>query len=209
MGIRERRKREHINREKIILQSAKKLFFKNGFFAVTVEKIAEISEIGKGTVYSHFKSKEEIYARVFEEGLSTLLQYLKEAADICDGKSLSIKKCLDAYIQFYRMNKEYFDILLFIDTVGNPIKIPTEILKRVRTKKEEALNILKNAIKNDIDNGQFHKDIDLKQTAYLLWGTINGVLHLVESRLIKENELMSILDRGLQIVLRGLQENDL
>jgi AcrR family transcriptional regulator len=40
------------------------LFSDDDWQAVTVEQIAERAEIGKGTVYKHFASKDEIYARL-------------------------------------------------------------------------------------------------------------------------------------------------
>ncbi len=46
-------------REKL-LQTAIKLFMKNGFHAVTVDAISEKAGITKKTLYHHFKSKEEL-----------------------------------------------------------------------------------------------------------------------------------------------------
>jgi len=40
------------------------LFRDHELNAVTIEQIAEAADIGKGTVYKHFKSKDEIYARI-------------------------------------------------------------------------------------------------------------------------------------------------
>jgi AcrR family transcriptional regulator len=64
MGIQERKEREFLRREREILQAALKLFSEDDWQAVTVEQIAERAEIGKGTVYKHFASKDEIYARL-------------------------------------------------------------------------------------------------------------------------------------------------
>lgn len=64
MGIQERREREFMRREREILDAALGLFRTDDWQAVTVEQIAEKAEIGKGTVYKHFQSKDEIYARL-------------------------------------------------------------------------------------------------------------------------------------------------
>jgi len=48
-----------LKREKL-LQSAIKLFMKNGFHAVTVDAISEEAGITKRTLYHHFKSKKEL-----------------------------------------------------------------------------------------------------------------------------------------------------
>lgn len=64
MGIAERKERDFLRREREILDAALELFTTGDWQAVTVEQIAERSEIGKGTVYKHFASKDEIYARL-------------------------------------------------------------------------------------------------------------------------------------------------
>ena len=64
MGIQERKEREFLRREKDILDAALTLFGTEDWQTVTVEQIAERAEIGKGTVYKHFTSKDEIYARL-------------------------------------------------------------------------------------------------------------------------------------------------
>ncbi|HEX6307538.1 MAG TPA: helix-turn-helix domain-containing protein [Longimicrobiales bacterium] len=64
MGIHERREREFLRREREILDASLELFATENWQAVTVEQIAEKAEIGKGTVYKHFQSKDEIYARL-------------------------------------------------------------------------------------------------------------------------------------------------
>lgn len=64
MGVLERKEREFLRREREILDAALALFATEDWQAVTVEQIAERAEIGKGTVYKHFASKDEIYARL-------------------------------------------------------------------------------------------------------------------------------------------------
>ncbi|MBM7074224.1 TetR/AcrR family transcriptional regulator [Shewanella sp. 202IG2-18] len=73
-----RKQKVFAQREHDILDAA--LYLLNGanWQAVTVEQIAKQAEIGKGTVYKHFSSKEEIYAHI------TLNHYQKFTALISD-----------------------------------------------------------------------------------------------------------------------------
>ncbi|HSJ13558.1 MAG TPA: TetR/AcrR family transcriptional regulator [Longimicrobiales bacterium] len=64
MGITERKEREFQRRERAILDAALGLCACDEWQSVTVDQIAERAEIGKGTVYKHFASKDEIYARL-------------------------------------------------------------------------------------------------------------------------------------------------
>lgn len=64
MGIQERKEREFRRREREILDAALALFAQDDWQSVTVEQIAERAEIGKGTIYKHFSTKDEIYAHL-------------------------------------------------------------------------------------------------------------------------------------------------
>lgn len=77
MGIQERREREFLRREREILDAALDLFATGDWQAVTVEQIAEKAEIGKGTVYKHFASKDEIYARLAADFQRQALEQLE------------------------------------------------------------------------------------------------------------------------------------
>lgn len=64
MGVSERKQRQFDRRETEIIEAAMSLFREQDINRVTIEQIAEAAEIGKGTVYKHFKSKDELYARI-------------------------------------------------------------------------------------------------------------------------------------------------
>lgn len=59
-----RKQIEFAKREEEILKAAISLFENPHWETVTVEQISKKAEIGKGTVYKHFASKEELYARI-------------------------------------------------------------------------------------------------------------------------------------------------
>ena len=60
----ERKARQFQLRETEIVTAAIELFRKHDLASVTIEQIAIRTDIGKGTIYKHFKSKDEIYARI-------------------------------------------------------------------------------------------------------------------------------------------------
>ncbi|MDH5751785.1 MAG: TetR/AcrR family transcriptional regulator [Deltaproteobacteria bacterium] len=78
MGIAERREREFRQREQSILQAALGLVGSTPWAEITIDRIAEQAEIGKGTVYKHFRSKEEILAKLRVGCSLELLEKLKQ-----------------------------------------------------------------------------------------------------------------------------------
>ena len=54
-----RERKKAANRERIV-RAGIELFGKHGIDAVTVDRIAEAADVGKGTVYNYFQTKEEV-----------------------------------------------------------------------------------------------------------------------------------------------------
>ena len=63
----ERREEYLQERRERILDAAIQVFGKKGFAGANVADIAEAANIGKGTVYLYFKSKEEIFSAILSE----------------------------------------------------------------------------------------------------------------------------------------------
>jgi AcrR family transcriptional regulator len=63
-GTRRERRREEL-RERIF-QAAIRLFMQQGFFNTTVEQITEAADVGKGTFFNYFDSKEHLVLKLTE-----------------------------------------------------------------------------------------------------------------------------------------------
>lgn len=61
MATADRKEREKEQRKNVILDAAEKLFFSKGFDSVSMEEIAKEVELGKGTLYLYFKSKDSLF----------------------------------------------------------------------------------------------------------------------------------------------------
>jgi AcrR family transcriptional regulator len=63
-GRRERRRAETQQR---ILKAALQLFTTNGYLETTVEQITEAADVGKGTFFNYFPTKDALMAAIFEQ----------------------------------------------------------------------------------------------------------------------------------------------
>ncbi len=68
-GRRQRRRLENADR---LLSAAKLLFARQGFAATTVEAITEAADLGKGTFFNHFPSKEHVFLALVEKQVGKL-----------------------------------------------------------------------------------------------------------------------------------------
>lgn len=129
--------REFRQREQAILDCAQALFMEHDEDKVTVEMIADKVGIGKGTIYKHFETKNEIYLLLmirYEEELAELFRRI----DISEDKQSLVRqyfsfrvKDADKYLLFDRLESK-----LVADKV-----VPTlvEKLHAIRASNMEAL----------------------------------------------------------------------
>lgn len=206
MGIKERKKRDFEKRKKLILETAKKLFSRKKSQNVTLDEIASEIEFSKGTIYSHFKSKEEIFAELLLSHLNTLLSYLESAVEKSKNTLEGINNCLQAYIRFYEEHREYFNLLFFFDLVSDHYKIPQNLIRNIQLKKIACLRELQKVIKMEIPPASPEKDSSIRETALVLWGMINGIIHLLESRQIKKEDFTRLVKIAFLLVTPGIKK---
>jgi AcrR family transcriptional regulator len=72
--IQMRKERERAAREELILDHAQRMLLREGFQNLNLDELAEAIEYSKGTLYLHFKTKEDI-------ALAVITRALKERAD--------------------------------------------------------------------------------------------------------------------------------
>lgn len=63
-----RKEREVEFRRKAIVEAAREVFSENGYDGTTIDAVAERSEFAKATLYKFFRTKEELYLSVVEDG---------------------------------------------------------------------------------------------------------------------------------------------
>ena len=67
-----RRERRKVETRQQIFQAAMKLFEQKGIFSTTVEEITEAADVGKGTFFNYFPSKEAILSKLAERQLGVI-----------------------------------------------------------------------------------------------------------------------------------------
>ena len=76
-----RKERERAEREELILDHAQRLLLKDGFQNFNLDNLAESVEYSKGTLYLHFKTKEDIALAVVTRAQKERADFFERAAE--------------------------------------------------------------------------------------------------------------------------------
>jgi AcrR family transcriptional regulator len=174
MGTVERRAREQEARRELILRAAKATFAEKGLAATTIEDIAQRAEIAKGTIYRYFKSKEDVYHVVVEQGLTRLAQRFRASIDSGVPADENLRRVAQAYLDFYREEADYFWICYFSGTHdpagGSPMT------EAVRSAGGACIGQVAQVVQRGIESGVFKAGLDPMEAAVLMWSASSGII---------------------------------
>lgn len=151
-----------IDRKQLIIEAATKSFSLFGFKATTMDQVAKIANVGKGTIYTFFKNKEEL----FDEIISSLISEMKRAAD----------EAMDSTLTFHeKVHRGLYQILEFrlkhqltIKLFQEEKEMGTPAVMEVMIKLEDAiLGYLKEKIVAAIDKGEI-QECNPEVTAFIM-----------------------------------------
>ena len=110
-----RRERKHLSTRRAIFETAIRMFSKQGFDVPTIEQIAAAADIGKGTFYNYFASKEEILVAFMVEVEARMGKRLARFAEAPG----PLEKILCEYVRHqFRLKRPYFSFVqVFLATL--------------------------------------------------------------------------------------------
>ena len=209
VGLLERRVKEKDSRKKLILRSARSLFFKKGFNKVTVDEIAKSAELGKGSIYLYFDSKEEIYAQIllsdidnFNRRVSVLLEKGSSATDLLTEFSY-------IYIDFFLNDGELFRILMAYMLQPAKMNLPEKLNAQILNANASSINVIGQILQLGVDAKEFSAEVNVKQNQNALWGLLNGIISLYifsGAQTKRKERIYSTTNLALEIFIKGLKK---
>ena len=106
-----RKEQEKQARKHDIIESALRLFAEKGFHEVTMDEIAELVGISKGTLYLYFKNKDDMFFSVIQEKTNLLIQRLEDAVNFEKPFHECLKAYIHTYLHFFKERRPFFKIM--------------------------------------------------------------------------------------------------
>ena len=166
----ERQEKKKDNTRQALITAATKLFAERGIYQTTIDDITETADLGKGTFYKHFPSREAMVAAALRRGFNLLLADLANKKE--DASSDLAAFLLERHLAFYYRYPDY--LLLFHQSRGW-LKLAHEKENPIA----EEFKIYLRALEEEISAQHpqsWLSEHELTNKALLIAGAISGVL---------------------------------
>lgn len=152
-----------MDRRQEIIEAAAKSFSLFGYKATTMDQVAKIANVGKGTIYTFFANKEELFNAIIKK----MIEEMRIEADkVTKDKESFEEKAHAGLMHMLKFRKTH---LLYAKLIDEEKELRTPAVAEVLEEIEEAIvSYVEEKIKKAIATGEV-KQCDTKLVAYLLF----------------------------------------
>lgn len=152
-----------MDRRQEILKAATKSFTLYGYKATTMDQVARFANVGKGTIYTFFKNKEELFDEIITKLISDME---REALNVIHSKKTFQENVHQA---LYKMLEFRLEHQLTIKLFQEERDIGTPIVQTMMQKLEQSiLDFIQEKIVRAMNKGEI-KQCDPETTAFILF----------------------------------------
>lgn len=148
-----RKEREFLQREQLILDTAKQLLDEEGYSNLTMDKIAAEIEYSKGTVYKHFSSKEEVISAIGSCCVDNLYEMFKRATAYKGNHRERITAIGVAHSLYAQLNPIELENLQLIKSPAVREKVSIEVQMEMQKKEYRLTQIVTEVVVQAIEEG--------------------------------------------------------
>jgi len=182
MGVTERRKREKEIRRESALAAAMSVYEEEGYHAITMEKIAERSELSRAALYLYFKNKEEILVSAIVAHSDYFAQVLTDAYNNREStKDQLLEQLWECFHKFYAKDPAAFTAWQYFhqsDVIGNLSQELRDALHEAGAK----VVALQHKIVEYAIAEKIFIDCNHRTLSEVIWSSFLGIIYIERSK---------------------------
>jgi AcrR family transcriptional regulator len=186
-----------------ILEAAAQVFAQKGYAGASVADIALKAEIGKGTVYEYFKSKEDLFFAVFEWFMWQIDAAARVGISALGGSAAERLKALsDSIMAMWDEIEDAFNLTMEFWAASASSQMCDRFKKAFRLLYAEFRGTVVALIKEGIDRGEFRPDVKPEPIAAALVGTWDALF--LQAWFEETFDPAATADEFLKVLIQGL-----
>ncbi|WNS40964.1 TetR/AcrR family transcriptional regulator [Paenibacillus sp. MMS20-IR301] len=151
-----------IDRKALILQAATLSFVQFGYKATTMDQVSRIANVGKGTIYTFFKTKEELFEEILDKATQELMSVMNHVAAQQTTFMHKLFDLLDSILEFRSDHELFVKLAQEVRDIGT-----VQALEGVKRMEAYALDFLRQQIEGAIADGEV-KPCDPDVAAFMI-----------------------------------------
>lgn len=170
-----RKQRELQEREQQILALARPILLKEGYQALSMERLATLMEYAKGTLYNHFPNKEEIVAALAIQSLE-LRRMMFERAAVMSSKSRERMLAIGAACEVYATQcAQHFAIEQMLRNGIIWEKASEERQSLIRNCEMRSMGVVAGVVRDAVASGDLHlTGLSAEELVFGFWSITYG-----------------------------------
>ncbi|MDY6822630.1 MAG: TetR/AcrR family transcriptional regulator [Thermodesulfobacteriota bacterium] len=192
-------------RRDLIVQAAATVFAEKGFSSTLMADIARSADIGKGTIYEYFRSKDDLFLAVFDyfvqkinqAGVNVTTLGLGSAADRLNALSRSIAAWIIEHHDIYTLSLEFWAA-----SVTGSEEMRARLKGAFRDNYRKFRDLCAAIIEDGIRRGEFRNDIEPAAVASAIVGSWDGLG--LQSWFEDDFDIEKTISHYTDMLLRGL-----
>ncbi|MUT67744.1 TetR/AcrR family transcriptional regulator [Paenibacillus sp. NEAU-GSW1] len=157
--------RKPIDRRRQIIEAASKSFATFGYKATTMELVAKQAGVGKGTIYTFFATKEDL----FDEIVRQMVAELKAVANSCIDREKPFFENLNSVLHGVLQFREQHELFVKLNQELWDVRTPT-VQDGLAQIERAVVSFIEHEVRSGIEQGELRSD-NPELTAYLLFRT--------------------------------------
>lgn len=157
-------------RQEEILDAASKLFALRGYSDMNVQELANALEVGKGTIYRYFPTKEALFLATVDRLMQKLTDAVDAGIDAVEDPVEQVIKAFKTYLRFFAENPEATELLIQERAHFKDRKTPTYFAYR-----EASMRRRQDRLRSVIAEGRF-RDIPVDRFSDVIGDLLYGTM---------------------------------
>ena len=190
-----------------IIESAREVFFRDGFMEANLDEVARKAGVAKGTLYRYFDSKAELYVAVLADNSEIFVRKMRDSVDDAHASPPElIRRMGRFYFDHWMHNPDYFQIFWALENQPVIGDLPPGVIEEVTRLWETCVSLLAEIIERGVAEGCF-VPCDAWEIADILWTMANGLIQTENSparQSLRRRQLSATYTDAVDLVIRGL-----
>jgi len=197
-----------IEKKDRIIEAAARVFAQKGYAGAAVADIAVKAEIGKGTIYEYFDSKEDLFFAVFEWFMQKSGAAASVSISVLGGSAaVRLEALSDSIMGMWNEIKDAFTLTMEFWAASSSSQMQQRFKEAFRRLYEEFRGIVASLIRDGIQRGEFRPDVNPESIAAALVGTWDALF--LQAWFEKNFDPFTTARNFLEVVLKGLSNSTL